>query len=139
MRLEKGYGSWAREYRPIYTPREAGMDRLIAMTKGSFIGRDAMMRLSNETPAMSLLNFAVDADGADAFGDEPILHGGKVAGWVMSGGYSPTAQQSIAMGYVFSEFTDKDEGFAIEIVGENRAAHRLRQPLFDPEGTRLRA
>ena len=27
MRLEKGYGSWAREYRPIYTPREAGMDR----------------------------------------------------------------------------------------------------------------
>ena len=27
MRLEKGYGTWAREYRPIYTPREAGLDR----------------------------------------------------------------------------------------------------------------
>ena len=115
------------------------MDRLIAMTKGSFIGRDAMMRLSNETPAMTLTKFAVDANGADAFGDEPILHDGKGAGWVTSGGYSPTAEQSIAMGYIFSEFADKDDGFAIEIIGENHAARRLRQPLFDPDGTRLRA
>ena len=136
MRLEKGYGSWAREYRPIYTPREAGLDRLIAMKKGEFIGRDAMVRLSNEAPAMTLLKFAVDANGADAFGDEPILHGDKVAGWVTSGGYSPTAQQSIAMGYVFSEFASYDEGFAIEIIGENYAARRLEHALFDPEGAR---
>jgi dimethylglycine dehydrogenase len=139
MRLEKGYGSWAREYRPIYTPREAGMDRLIATKKGPFIGSDALARLSNETPTMTLTKFAVDANGADASGDEPILYDGKVAGWVTSGGYSPTAKQSIAMGYVFSEFADKEEGFAIEIIGENRAARRLRQPLFDPDGARLRA
>ena len=43
------------------------------------------------------------------------------------------------MGYVFSEFTDKEEGFAIEIIGENYAARRLQQVLFDPDGTRLRA
>jgi dimethylglycine dehydrogenase len=139
MRLEKGYGSWAREYRPIYTPREAGMDGLIAMNKGEFIGRDAVMRLSNETPAMTLTKFAVEANSADAFGDEPILHDGKVAGWVTSGGYSPTANQSIAIGYVFSAFADRDDGFTIEIIGENHAARRLRQPLFDPEGARLRA
>src|SRR3546814_6379121 len=24
LRLEKSYGTWAREYRPIYTPAEAG-------------------------------------------------------------------------------------------------------------------
>ncbi|MGI8527672.1 MAG: glycine cleavage T C-terminal barrel domain-containing protein, partial [Pseudolabrys sp.] len=139
MRLEKGYGSWAREYRPIYTPREAGMDRLIAMNKGDFIGRDAVVRLSNETPPMTLAKFAVDANGADAFGDEPILCGGKVAGWVTSGGYSPTNDQSIAMGYVFSEFTDHDDDFTIEIVGESRPARRLPRPLFDPEGLRLKA
>ncbi len=139
MRMEKGYGSWAREYRPIYTPQEAGMDRLIAMQKNTFIGRDAIARLSNETPAMTLTKFAVDANGADASGDEPILYDGKVAGWVTSGGYSPTAKQSIAMGYVFSEFADKEEGFSIEIIGANYAARRLQQALFDPDGTRLRA
>ena len=139
MRLEKGYGSWAREYRPIYTPMEAGMDRLIAKNKGDFIGRDALLRLSNEKPVMTLTKFAVDTNGADAFGDEPILYDGKVAGWVTSGGYSPTADQSIAMGYVFSEFADHDHSFAIEIIGERRTARRLPQPLFDPEGARLKA
>ncbi len=139
MRLEKGYGSWAREYRPIYTPMEAGMDRLIAKDKGDFIGRDALLRLSNEKPVMTLTKFAVDTNGADAFGDEPILYDGKVAGWVTSGGYSPTADQSIAMGYVFSEFADHDDRFAIEIIGEKRTARRLPQPLFDPDGARLKA
>ena len=139
MRLEKGYGSWAREYRPIYTPMEAGMDRLIAKNKGDFIGRDALLRLSNEKPVMTLTKFAVDTNGADAFGDEPILYDGKVAGWVTSGGYSPTADQSIAMGYVFSEFADHDDSFAIEIIGEKRTARRLPQPLFDPDGARLKA
>ena len=28
MRLEKNFGTWFREYRPIYTPLEAGMDRV---------------------------------------------------------------------------------------------------------------
>ena len=27
MRLEKNFGTWFREYRPIYTPLEAGMER----------------------------------------------------------------------------------------------------------------
>jgi dimethylglycine dehydrogenase len=139
LRLEKGYGSWAREYRPIYTPREAGMDGLIAMNKGDFIGRDAVVRLSNETPPMILAKFAVDADNADAFGDEPILWGGKVAGWVTSGSYSPTADHSLAMGYVFSEFAEHTDGFSIEIIGASRAAQRLRKPLFDPDGVKLRA
>ncbi|MBV8792945.1 MAG: FAD-dependent oxidoreductase, partial [Pseudolabrys sp.] len=139
MRLEKGYGSWAREYRPIYTPREAGMDRLINMTKGDFIGRQALMRLSNVSPTMTLTKFAVDATNADAFGDEPILCNGKIAGWVTSGGYSPTTKKSLAMGYVFSEFSDRDDGFSIEIIGEKHPAQRLAQPLFDPEGARLKA
>jgi dimethylglycine dehydrogenase len=139
MRLEKGYGSWAREYRPIYTPREAGMESLIAMNKGDFIGRDAVAQLSNETPPMTLAKFAVSPGKADAFGDEPILWEGKVAGWVTSGGYSPTADQSLAMGYVFSEFADHHDGFSIEIIGEGRAARRLPKPLFDPDGARLRA
>ena len=86
-----------------------------------------------------MTKFAVDAGGPDAFGDEPILWHGKVAGWVTSGGYSPTAQQSVAMGYVFSEFADRDDGFSIEIIGEKHPARRLAQPLFDPEGARLRA
>ena len=38
---EKGFGSWAREYRPIYDPFEANLDPFIQMDK-DFIGRDAL-------------------------------------------------------------------------------------------------
>ena len=42
LRLEKSYGSWAREYRPIYGPLEAGLDRFVAYSKDAdFIGKAA--------------------------------------------------------------------------------------------------
>lgn len=139
MRLEKGYGSWAREYRPIYTPREAGLDWLVQMDKGDFIGRSALASAANETPKMTLVHFTIEADRVDAFGDEAILIGDKIAGWVTSGGYAPTAGKSIAIGYVSAEHAKASDGFAIEVIGVKRKAMRLAKPLFDPEGARLRA
>ncbi len=41
MRLEKSFGTWAREYRPIYGPYEAGLGRFVNLSKGEFIGRSA--------------------------------------------------------------------------------------------------
>jgi dimethylglycine dehydrogenase len=44
LRLEKGYGSWAREYRPTYGPLEAGLDRFVAYGKeADFIGREGAL------------------------------------------------------------------------------------------------
>ena len=37
MRMEKRFGTWFREYRPIYTPLEAGMDRYLKFDH-DFIG-----------------------------------------------------------------------------------------------------
>ncbi|MDE2138332.1 MAG: GcvT family protein, partial [Gammaproteobacteria bacterium] len=41
MRIEKGFGSWAREFRPIYGPYEAGLGRFVDLAKGDFVGRAA--------------------------------------------------------------------------------------------------
>jgi dimethylglycine dehydrogenase len=139
MRLEKGYGSWAREYRPIYTPREAGLERLVKLDKGNFIGRDAVVRDSNRPPRWKLVQFEIDADRADAFGDEAIMLDGKAVGWVTSGGYAATTGKSVALGYVETACAEQEAGFAVEIIGVPRAARRLTAPVFDPEGTRLRA
>ncbi|MGN6471413.1 MAG: GcvT family protein, partial [Rhizobiaceae bacterium] len=44
LRLEKNYASWAREYRPIYGPLEAGLDRFVAYNKeADFIGKKAAL------------------------------------------------------------------------------------------------
>ncbi len=34
LRLDKSYGSWAREYRPLYGPLEAGLGRFVALSQG---------------------------------------------------------------------------------------------------------
>ena len=59
-------------------------------------------------------------------------------GWVTSGGYAHWAEKSVAMGYVPKDIADAESGFEIEIIGKRHAAHPQRQPLFDPDGARMR-
>jgi dimethylglycine dehydrogenase len=139
LRLAKGYGTWAREYRPIYTATEAGLDRFVALNKGEFVGAEAALRAREDGGAYRLVSFTVDAADADASGDEPILHEGKTVGWVTSGGFAHTHGVSLAMGYVRKEAAPAVEGFTVEILGEARRARRLEKPLFDSEGKRMRS
>ena len=140
MRLEKGFGNWAREFRPTYGPDEAGLERFVAVKKDDFVGRDAVLKTRAEGGGqMRLASFAVDATDADAIGDEPVWHDGKVVGWVTSGGFGHSVGQSLALGYVPKALAEATEGFEIEILGERRSAQRLLQAAaFDPDGSRMR-
>lgn len=139
MRLEKSFGNWAREFRPIYGPYEAGLGRFVNMDKGDFVGREAALAEKHSGGALHLLAFAVDAADADAIGDEPIWHEGRVVGWITSGGYGHSVGKSLALGYVPAEFAASSGTFEIEIIGDRRPALRLDAPAFDPQGTRMRA
>src|SRR5438876_1402666 len=138
LRLEKSFGNWAREYRPLYTPGEAGLDRFVDVTKPHFTGRDAVLRDRASGPARRLVTFVVDADDADAIGDEPVWHDGEVVGWITSGGHGHCVGKSIALGYVPAALATVAGGFELEILGERRAASLAREPLLDPQGERMR-
>jgi dimethylglycine dehydrogenase len=140
MRLEKGFGTWAREFRPIYGPDEAGLGRFVGMKKSDFVGREAVVKAREDGGGkLRLVNFVVEADGADAIGDEPVWHDGKVVGWVTSGGYGHSVGKSLALGYVPKEIASAIDGFEIEIIGERRPAVCVEGAPFDPEGGRMRA
>jgi dimethylglycine dehydrogenase len=138
LRLEKSFGNWAREYRPLYTPEEAGLARFVATTKPDFVGRAAVLRERAAGPARRLVTLVVDAAEADAMGDEPVWHDGAVVGWVTSGGYGHCVAQSIALGYVPAALASAASGFELEILGERRGARIAGAPLFDPRGERMR-
>jgi dimethylglycine dehydrogenase len=143
LRLEKSYGTWFREYRPIYTVPEAGLQRYIRLDH-EFIGREAYeAELAGDGPARRLVTFVVEPDPddpADVIGDEPIWHDEDVVGWVTSGGYGHHVQRSIALGYVPTALVDGGDGrFEIEIIGRRRPARIQPEPLFDPQGLRMRA
>jgi dimethylglycine dehydrogenase len=142
MRLEKSFGTWFREYRPIYTPLEAAMDRSLKFDH-DFIGRAAVEKeIADGGPKRKLVVFKVDVDPdapADVIGDEPVWHNGEVVGWITSGGYAHYSQASLAMGYIPTELVSQTSGFEIEIIGKRRPATILHEPILDPNGSRMRS
>ena len=142
MRLEKSFGTWFREYRPIYTPLEAAMDRSLKFDH-DFIGREAVeAEKASGGPKRRLVTFVVEPDPeapADVIGDEPVWHDGTVVGWVTSGGYAHYSKVSLALGYVPAELAQLTDGFEIEIIGRRRPARIVHEPVLDPSGSRMRA
>jgi len=138
MRLEKNFGTWYREFRPIYGPFEAGLDRFIKLDKPDFIGKAAALKEKTEGPKKTRVFMVVDATDSDVMGDEPIWVDGKVAGWVTSGGYGHYVDQSLAQGYLPTELIKPGIQLEIEILGERRPARLQMDPPFDPEAKRMR-
>lgn len=140
LRIEKGYGSWGREYSPEYWPQEAGLHGLIKLDK-DFLNKEAYLKISNTPPRESLTMFEVDVtDNADANGGEPIfLADGTPVGRVTSGSYGYTVGKSLAIGYAREGVVSAGDRVEIFILGKPHAATVLDKPPFDAGGERLRA
>tara|TARA_R110002096_G_scaffold22170_6_gene71528 strand:- start:1504 stop:3924 length:2421 start_codon:yes stop_codon:yes gene_type:complete len=140
LRIEKGYGSWSREYSPEYWPQEVGLDRLVKIDKPEFLGRDAYLALKDKPPREQLVILEVDAKTADASGGEPVfLRDGTPVGRVSSGAYGYTVNKSLALCFIKSEYAGAGNEFDVAILGQPHAAVQLVEPPFDPSGSRLRA
>ena len=138
LRVEKGYGSWSREYSPEYWPQEVGLDRLIKLEK-DFLNKDGYLAIKDNPPreVLSLIHVQ-DIDDADATGGEPIfLPDGTPVGRVTSGTYGYSVGMSLALGYL----KDTPAGTAVDvmILGKPHRGVVLSEPPFDPKGEKLRA
>ena len=78
-------------------------------------------------------------DDADAVGDEPVLSGDRVVGFVTSGGYGHTVGRSIALAYLEPGLAIPDADLTVEILGERRSARVAPESLYDPSGARMRS
>lgn len=138
LRVEKGYGSWSREYSPEYWPQEVALDRLIKLEK-DFLNKDAYLQIIDNAPreVLSLVH-VTDVTDADATGGEPIfLTDGTPVGRVTSGTYGYSVDMSLALGYL----KDVPAGTAVDvmILGKPHRGVVLSEAPFDPKGQKLRA
>lgn len=140
LRIEKGYGSWGREYSPENWPQEVGMDRLIKLDK-DFANKDAYLAIKDRPAREQLAIFAVEAvNGADASGGEPVfLADGTPAGRITSGGYGYSVGRSLALGFIKDGLAAAGDWVEIYILGKPHRAQILAEPAFDPTGQRLRS
>jgi len=139
MRVEKGYGSWGREYSPEYWPQEVGLDRLIKTEKPEFLGRDAYLTLEGRAPREKLVMLEIAAEEADAVGGEPIfLPDGTPVGRVSSGAYGFTVEKSLALAFVKTAHAAPGTVLDVAVLGRPHRGVILPEPPFDPSGARLR-
>jgi dimethylglycine dehydrogenase len=140
LRIEKGYGSWGREYSPEYWPQEVGLDRLCKLDK-DFLNKPALLEVLKKPARERLVVLALDAEAtnasnADATGGEPIFKDGVGVGRVTSGAYGYAVGQSLALGFV--KDVKAGERVDVMVLGVPHGAVVLEHAPFDPQGERLR-
>jgi dimethylglycine dehydrogenase len=138
LRVEKGYGSWGRDYSPEYWPQETGLAGLIKMDK-EFLNKAAYAAIADRPAREVLRSLVIEATTADATGNEPIFDlDGKPAGKVSSGTYGYHVGQSLALAYLRPDIVAGAE-MEVMVLGKPHKARVLEGAAFDPEGKRLRA
>jgi sarcosine dehydrogenase len=145
LRLEKGYRAWASDITPNDTPFEAGLGWAVKLKSGlPFLGREALLTRQTQPLKKHFTGFTVTDPKAVLVGRETILRDGQPVGYLTSGGYGYTIQQSIGYGYVRHEqgvtrdWLAKGR-YALVIAGEETSADLTLDPPYDPSGSRIRA
>jgi glycine cleavage system T protein len=137
LRLEKGYRVWGADISADDTPWEAGLGFAVKADKGDFVGREAL--LARREPERRLACLVLSDPRSVALGSEPVRIAGEIAGRVTSGGYGYTVGRSIAYAYVPAGDAEPGRPVEVEIFGEWVAGEVVAEPLFDPNGERVRA
>jgi 4-methylaminobutanoate oxidase (formaldehyde-forming) len=142
MRLEKGYRVWGADITPDETPYEGGVGFCVKLDKdGGFIGREALAEAKERGPRTRLRCLTLEDPHSIALGNEPVRAGGsdEIVGRVTTGGYGYTVERSIAYAYLPPDRAEPGTEIGVEIFGRWVRGEVASEPLFDPEGERVRS
>ena len=99
LRLEMGYCLYGNDIDEGRSPVEAGLLWITKLDKGDFVGRDAVLRITERGPDERLLGFELRERGVPRQGQR-ILAEDREVGVVTSGTYSPSLDKGIGLGYL---------------------------------------
>ena len=129
LRLEAGLLLHGSDMDTSVTPVEAGLERFVA-AKTAFCGSDTIQRQLSNGPPRRLIGFQTVEKGAIPRAHSPLLAEGAVVGQVSSGGYSPTLDRNIGLGYVPVRFTSPGVNIQIDIRGKLVDAVTVALPFY---------
>ena len=139
LRIEKSYRMWGLDLTREYTAWEAGLERFVSLDKGNFAGREALIEQRRSGVPQRFVTLEVEAEDADALGNEPIWQGARMVGRATSGAYGHTLGKSLALAYLEAALAAPGTALEIEILGARRAATVIPDSPHDPKNKRLRA
>ncbi|HZS52853.1 MAG TPA: glycine cleavage system aminomethyltransferase GcvT [Bryobacteraceae bacterium] len=99
LRLEAKMALYGHEITASINPFEADLGWIVKMDKGDFVGREALEKAQQQGITRKLAGFEMKERGIGRDGYE-VWMDGKPAGWVTSGGPSPTLNKNIGLCYL---------------------------------------
>jgi aminomethyltransferase len=113
LRLEARMALYGHEIHASISPFEADLGWIVKLDKGEFVGKSALMEQKQRGITRRLIGFEMAGRGIGRDGYE-VLIGGKGAGWVTSGGPSPTLSKNIGLCYL--PVAEAEPGRTIQVV-----------------------
>jgi len=129
LRLEKAYPLYGHELDDTTTPLEAGLEWVIKLAKGPFVGREVLLKQKEEGVKRKLVGLELLEPGI-ARSEYPLFKDGKSIGRVTSGTKSPSLGKSIALAYVTIEEAELDNTVDAEIRGRKISARIVSLPFY---------
>ena len=139
MRLEKGYLHWKADIIYEHNPFEAGLDRLVRLDKGDFVGRQALLVQVERGPRKRLVSMTIDCDFAPAHGGDPVFRGERQVGSVTSAGYGHRVGRNIAYAYIEPDCAATGTVLSVGIIGDRFPASVVDPVQYDPGNALVRA
>lgn len=137
LRLEKGFRSWGVDMTTEYDPYEAGVDFAVDSSKDGFVGKDALVGRSKDTASKRLRCLTIDDGRSVVLGKEPVFIGRRAQGYVTNAAFGYSIGKPIAYAYLPSSVNEGDS-VEIEYFGKRIKATVSADPVYDPQGSRLR-
>ena len=129
LRLEAAFMLSGTDVGPTTTPLEAAQDRFVNLEKEGFLGREALLRMQEQGVQRRMAGFHVLAQGIPRSG-YALSKDGAAVGEVTSGGYSPTLDTAIGLGYVAIEHSTPGTDLTVDLRGRAAPARVVRLPFY---------
>jgi 4-methylaminobutanoate oxidase (formaldehyde-forming) len=135
LRLEKGYRYFGTDLTAGDTPYEAGLGFCVALDKGEFNGRGALLEAGE--PARRLRTLLVGGEEyVPVYGGEAVRLDGEVAGRLRSAGYGFTVAGTIGLAYLPADVRTGAR-LEVEALGDRVEAVVAEDALVDPANARI--
>ncbi len=133
LRLEAGLLLHGSDMDAAVTPLEAGLDRFVHMDKESIYSA-ALQRSLEEGIKRKLVGISMVGRGVPRHGYQ-ILRDGSAVGEVTSGGYSPSLDSYIGLGYVQAEMASPGTRLDVDVRGRVVEATVVDLPFYSRRRT----
>jgi len=129
LRLEAAMALYGHEIDRDTTPLEAGLQWVVKLAKGDFIGREVLAAQKADGVRKTLVGFKIVGRGIARQGHS-IVADGEPIGVVTSGTFSPTLETAIGLAHVPPEQATEGTNLTIEVRGRTLEATVCETPFY---------